>query len=518
MKRVVVVGGGISGLSAAYYVQTKAAASGVTIATTLLEASPRFGGKISTLRQDGFVIEGGPDSFLTQKPWALELCRELGLTDRLLATRESQARTSVLIGGRLVELPEGAVLGVPTRIAPFLRSPLISWSGKLRMGLDLVIPPRRERDDESLASFVRRRLGPEALDKIAEPLMAGIHVADPERLSLQATFPRFAELERSHGSLIRGLRRQGGASASGGRKVAKPSTTSAAATGSSGRRGEELRRSLASSPFLSFQEGMQELVGALLERLKPVSLLSGRRAVRLSWRDANPPIRSGSNASAYELLLDDGSAVTADAVVLATPADVAATLVSGFNPALATLLSCIRYVSTATISLGYRRADVLRPLDGFGFVVPRREKRRISACTCSSTKFDGRAPSDCVLLRAFVGGVRDEAIVDLDDEALVNAVRMDLEDTLRITGEPIVAEVFRWRKGIPQYDVGHLDRVAALDRLCSPGLFLAGAAYRGVGVPDCIRSGKEVAEKVVEYVTVTQNRSRAGAASVDGGC
>jgi oxygen-dependent protoporphyrinogen oxidase len=489
VRHIVVVGGGIAGLAAAYRIQSRAATSPIPVACTLIEDSPRLGGKITTRRRNGFVLEGGPDSFLSQKPWALDLCRELGLVERLIGTRETRARTSVLVGDRLVPLPDGAVLGVPVQLGPFLRSPLISWPGKLRMALDLVIPPRRRRGDESLADFIRRRLGAEALEKIAEPLMAGIHVADPEHLSIEATFPRLADLERLHGSLIRGLRRQSGA-------------------------GRAARQ--ASSPFLSFQTGMQELVDALAGRLNLVRLITGHRAVRVTWSDAgSPPDRQGGGLS-YQIVLDDGSTVQADAVVLATPAYISAELVATVNPPLASSLSQIRYVSTATVSLGYRQTDVGHPLDGFGFVVPRREGRRISACTCSSAKFDGRAPENYRLIRAFVGGARDEAIVDLDDEALIRAVRMDVEDILGITGEPVITELFRWRRGIPQYDVDHLERVAVLEERCTPGLFLAGAAYRGVGVPDCVHSGLDAAEKALQFVAAIQTRGRERVASTDG--
>ncbi len=504
MRRIVVVGGGITGLATAYYIQTKGAALAEPVTCTVIEGSPEFGGKIKTRRRDGFILEGGPDSFLAQKPWALDLCRELGLADRLIGTREAGARTSVLIGDQLMALPDGAVLGIPVRIVPFLRSPLISWPGKLRMALDLVIPPRRRRDDESLADFIRRRLGNEALEKIAEPLMAGIHVADPERLSIQATFPRLAELERTHGSLIRGLRGQssGGHTTRGSASAPTPRSAQDAVGLAAG--GAVARGRGVISPFLSFPNGMQELIDALLARLESVSLIAGRRARRIARRDAGPPFAPDGDVPLYRVVLDDGSTIEADAVVLATPAYVSAELVAELNPALAASLSRIHYLSTATVSLGYRRADVGHPLDGFGFVVPRRENRRISACTCSSTKFDGRAPSGYRLIRAFVGGARGEAIVDLDDDALINAVRMDVEDILGITGEPVITEVFRWRRGIPQYDVGHLERVAELDGRTTPGLFLAGAAYRGVGVPDCIHSGEEAAAKALHFAMSTQ--------------
>ncbi|MFQ5343769.1 MAG: protoporphyrinogen oxidase, partial [Anaerolineae bacterium] len=518
MKKVIVIGGGIAGLSTAYYLQKQAAEAGIPIDCTLIESAPRFGGKIATMRRDGFVIEGGPDSFLTQKPWALQLARELGLYDRLLGTNDDRRKVYVLSNGRLVELPDGVMLVVPTKIMPFVTSPLISWPGKLRMGLDLVIPPRRLNGDESLASFIRRRLGQEALDKIAEPLMAGIHVADPERLSLQATFPRFIDLEQKHGSLIRGMLRRKGERGKGkgekGEGEKEKREKGKRRRGEKGKREKEaghnrssnlqspmLRRGSAQvsnpqspiSMFMSLRGGLTELVDALVSHLDHrATLLAGRRVERIvSQPDAE---------SAYEMRLDDGGALEADAVVLATPAYVSANLVEALNPDLAAGLRQIRYVSTATVSLGFRESDLRRPLDGFGFVIPHSEKRRIAACTWTSTKFDHRAPGDHVLIRSFVGGAYDEHLVDLDDDAMTRMVRDELADIMGITAEPTTVEIFRWRKGNPQYDVGHLERVAALEATCDPGLFLAGSAYRGVGLPDCVKNGRETAEQLVEYL------------------
>ncbi|MFQ6059182.1 MAG: protoporphyrinogen oxidase [Anaerolineae bacterium] len=472
MTRVIIVGGGIAGLATAYYLQEGARAAGIRLEYILIESRPRFGGTIVTDRLDGFVIEGGPDCFLSQKPWALELCQQLGLADRLIGTNDERRKVYVLWQGRLHELPEGVMLIVPTRFAPFLRSSLLSLSGKLRMGLDLVIPPKRDDDDESLADFVRRRLGSEALEKIAEPLMAGIHVADPERLSLKATFPRFIELEKKHGSLIRGMLAQ---------------RRRAAARGPDGAR----RRW---SMFVSLRGGLTELVEALVGRLSAGSLMAGRRVVGLS--------RPLGGAAPYTVHLDDGTSLRADAVVLATPAYITAHLLEGLNPSLAGALRAIPYVSTATVSLGYKRADLIHPLDGFGFVVPKRENRKIMACTWTSAKFDGRAPHDHVLLRGFIGGTRAEHLVELDDEAMVRMVQEELRAIMGVTAEPVLARVYRWEKASPQYEVGHLERVAALEAMCAPhpGLFLTGSAYRGVGIPDCIHDGALTAERVLRFV------------------
>lgn len=467
MHRIIIVGGGIAGLATAYYLQKQAAATGIPLAYTLIESAPQFGGKIVTECLDGFVVEGGPDSFLTQKPWALQLCRELGLSERLLGTNDERRKVYVLTGDRLQALPEGVMLLVPTRLMPFLRSPLISLPGKLRMGLDLVIPPRREDSDESLATFVRRRLGQEALDKIAAPLMGGIYVADAERLSMRSTFPRFIALEQKHGSLIRGMLAQR-------RRITHVS-------------GDGRRPSI----FMTLRGGMGELVEKLVSRLEG-KLLAGRRVIGLSHRsEGTPP---------YQVQLDDGTTLPADAVVLATPAYAAADLIGPLNPDLAASLRAIRYVSTATVSLGYRRPDFTHPLDGFGFVVAKGESRRILACTWTSSKFNARAPADAVLLRAFVGGTQNGHLVDLDDSTMVQMLRDELQQIMGVAAEPILARVYRWKRANPQYDVGHLDRVTAIEGHCNPGLFLAGSAYRGVGVPDCIRAGRQTAEKVMAYL------------------
>jgi oxygen-dependent protoporphyrinogen oxidase len=467
--RVAIIGGGIAGLATAYYLQEGARQAGTPLSYTLIERAPSFGGKIVTHEGDGFVIEGGPDSFITQKPAALRLCRELGLEDRLLGTNDAQRKVYVLDGGRLRPLPDGVMLVVPTRFAPFALSPLISVAGKLRMGMDLFIPPRREDGDESLADFIRRRLGQEALDKIAEPLMAGIHVADAERLSLQATFPRFIQLEQKYGSLIKGMLTQKARRAAGDGNGA-------------GR--DKL------SLFMTLRGGLRELVEALVARLDG-DLLPGTGVSGLA-----------RTQEGYHLRLADGRMLQADAVILATPAFVTADLVEPMHAPLATELRAIRYVSTATLSLGFRRAEFEHPLDGFGFVVSSRDKSRLMACTWTSTKFNGRTPGEHVLLRAFVGGPRNERLVDLPDEELLGLVRGELREVMGVSAQPVVTRLYRWPGANPQYDVGHLERVDQLESMAAdlPGLYLTGSAYRGVGLPDCIQQGQNTAEAIIAQV------------------
>ena len=480
MTHVTIIGGGIAGLATAYYLQKKSREAGVDIHYTLIESAPCFGGKIATDIVDDFVIEGGPDSFITQKPWATQLCHDLGLVDQLIPTNDDHRNIFVLNKGKLVPFPGGYRLTVPTEFIPFAMSPLISPWGKLRMGMDLFIPPRREQGDESLANFIRRRLGTEALDKIAGPVMAGIYVADSERLSLHSTFPMFAEMEQKHGSLIKAMRAthkkhpslNGAGNSSGGQPPAVGGRPPAM--------------------FTSLRGGMQELVDTLVAQLEG-DLRSGCRVVALRYLSPG-----------FEVIFDSAHSqpLQTNAVVLAIPAYAAATLVEPIEPQLAALLAKVRYVSTATISLGYRRADISphHDLNGFGFMIPKKENRQILACTWSSTKFDHRAPPDSALIRLFVGGDNQEHLVDqMADEELMALAQAELATIMGIRAQPVIHRIFRWLKGNPQYDVGHLDRVSAMEQLATnvPGLYLTGSAFRGIGLPDCVKSALTTVERLM---------------------
>ncbi len=467
ISHVVIAGGGIAGLATAYAMRQAAGDHGLPVKVTLVERESRSGGKIVTDTPSGFVIEGGPDSFITQKPWALQLCHELGLAERLVGTNDAQRAVYVLRGGKLRRMPDGMLLIIPTRLLPFVTSDLISWPGKLRMGLDLFIKPRRDDSDESLASFIRRRLGQEALEVLAEPMMAGIHVSDAETLSLQATFPRFVDIERKYGSLTRGM-------------IAARRASAAHANGSGAAK---------TTMFMTLQGGLQELVSALERSISGEVRLNSGVAGR-------QPLPGGG----YRLTLEDGAALDADAVILATPAFVSAGLLRDLSPQLAARLDAIRYVSTATVSLGYDARDFGHPLDGFGFVVPRNEPSRLLACTWTSTKFPQRAAPGTVLLRVFVGGPHREELAEMDEDALIGLVRQELRSILGVSAVPQVARVYRWRRGNPQYDVGHLDRVTEIEGLCPPGLYLTGSAYRGVGIPDCVLQGRDTAREVALYL------------------
>ncbi len=473
MTQVAIVGGGIAGLATAYFLQAR----GLTD-YTLIESAPTLGGKITSAREQGFVIEGGPDSFITQKNSAIDLCRALGLGDQLIGTNDAARKVFVWSRGRLRPMPEGVMLIIPTKLMPFVRSSLISWPGKMRMGMDVLIPARRDDGDESLAHFVRRRLGSEALDRIAEPMIAGIYVADAENLSLKSTFPRFLDMEKKYGGLLRGIIAQ--------KRAPKPAST--------GSNGHSANGKSAPSMFMTLRGGLQELTDAITARLNPNALLLDRRVIKLK--------REGEK---YELRLSDDSRLSADAVVFATPAYATAELVYGIDPILAAKLWQIRYVSTATVSLGFNRAELNHSLEGFGFVVPRSEKRQIIACTWSSTKFDHRAPEGHALVRAFIGGAQAEHLAEQDDDALAEMARGELRAMMGITASPVITKVYRWHKANPQYEVGHQARVADIEQRAAehPGLYLAGAAYHGVGIPDCIQDGERVAADVLNRERVS---------------
>jgi oxygen-dependent protoporphyrinogen oxidase len=451
---VAVVGGGITGLAAAHALAT----AGVPF--TIFEAAPRWGGVIRTERADGFLLEAGPDALLAQKPDGIALCRELGLGERLVPTRPPRT-VYMLRRGRLHALPQG-VLGIPSRIGPFLRTRLFSWPGKLRMGLDLVIP-RGPGGDESIASFLRRRLGGEAVERLGQPLMAGIHSGDPERLSLAATFPRLAGIEARHRSLLRGFR-----------AAARAAPRAAPA--------EE------ASAFVTLQDGLGSLVDALVRTLPPEARRPATRLTALQPREGG-----------FALELAGGAARTASAVILAVPPPAAAAMVAGIDGELSRLLAEIRFVSTATVMLGYRRGDVAHALDGHGVLVPWSEGLRTTACTFVSSKFPDRAPEGHVLLRGFLGSARDERVLELGDDALAEIVRTEMGPVLGLGGAPVLVRVYRWPGATPQMEVGHLARVAGVEaRLAGiPGLHLAGAGLRTTGLPDCIADGRAAAARVL---------------------
>lgn len=462
--QVVIVGGGIAGLTAAYRLQALSRSTGAALRITLVEADNQLGGKLRTLRHGELLIEAGPDSFLAHKPAALALCEELGIGEQVINTRESGGGTFILRSGRLEPLPEGITMLVPTRFKPLLTSRLLSPLGKLRMGLELLVPARRDQGDESIGSFVRRRLGTEAFERMAQPLLSGIYSGDAEQLSILSTFPRLRETELRYGSLIRGMLAQ--------RRAAQPAARSGA------------RR----TPFLSLAGGMSDLIAALERQLGDVDIRLGTAAVGLEPLGEQP----------YQVRLADGTLLPADAVLLAIPAYASAALLGEVDAELARVLHEIPYVSSATVMLAYRRAEVEAAGAGRGFVIPHAEQRELTAITWVTNKFPGRAPDDIALVRGFVGRAGRQQVLELSDDEIVQVVRRELREITGLSAEPVGTVVHRWFQAMPQYVVGHSARLADIDRKLRhlPGLYLLGAAYRGVGIPDCIQSGQQAAEQV----------------------
>jgi protoporphyrinogen/coproporphyrinogen III oxidase len=474
-RRIAVIGGGISGLAAAHALVERSAESSRAPQVLLLEQGSRPGGVISTHRRDRFLLEGGPDSFISEKPEAVQLAQRIGLADHLIGTTEAHRRSFIVRDGRLRPVPEGFHLLAPSRLWPFITTGIFSWRGKARMALDLVLPRRaggaNGQTEESLAQFVRRRLGREALERMAQPMVGGIYTADPERLSLRATMPRFLEMERKHRSLIRAMM-----------KRRQDESAEGAPEGTSGAR---------YSLFLSFDEGMQMLVDGIVARLPPES-------IRLNTMVESLVLDRETAEWKIEVSAADET-IRADAVCLALPAYTAAHLLRDADAQLAAELEAIPYASTATINLAWKRTDIAHPLDGFGFVVPLVERRSLLACTFSHVKFKGRAPEGYALLRAFVGGALQPEMFELDEVEMTARVTADLRALLGIEKPPLFAFVEKWPRSMAQYHLGHLETVERIMKRVRalPGLHLAGNAYGGAGLPDCIRSGETAADAIL---------------------
>jgi protoporphyrinogen/coproporphyrinogen III oxidase len=451
---VIVVGGGIAGLAAAYELSL----SGVPC--TVLERAPRAGGVIVSEEIDGFTIDGGADSLLVHKPAGIGLCREIGLGDRLVPTKPPRV-AYIQRAGKLHALPAASVLGIPTRVGPFVTSSLFSWPGKLRMGAELFIPPRRKDDDadESIGAFITRRFGREAATYLAEPLLAGIHAGDVDRLSVRALFPQFVEAERADGSLLRAFRR----------RATRPHEDGA---------------------FRSLPGGLSEMIDALVRALPPGSVRTGTIVTGL---------RAGGS-SGFVLDTGGGEPIDARAVILATPAFVTSGLTRHYDAELSRLCGEIPYASSAAVVLAFARDAVGHPLNGSGFVVPRVEGTGILAASWLSSKWAHRAPDDRVLLRAFAGGARDPQALERSDRELVAQSLGALTPLLGIRGQPLLSRVYRWERANAQHEVGHLSRMAAIERVLGrlPGLYLTGSGFRGVGIPDCVSDGRNTARTLSE--------------------
>ncbi len=481
MKKITIVGGGITGLSAAFYLHQELQKQSIEAEITVSEASDTFGGRIHTREREGFIFEKGPDSFLARKMAIIDLVRDLGIEEELVGTNPAKKKNYIMHRNHLYTMPEGMVMGIPSKIKPFIASDLISISGKMRAMLDFFKPARKAKGDESLGHFMERRLGKEVLYRVAEPLLSGIYAGDTYRLSIQATFPQFAQMEREHGSLIRA--------------TMKSSQKQKAAQGqgkgpSQGLPG--IPPAAGKSMFISFRKGLKTLINKLTDTLTEsnVKLRPNRKLISLTQR-------ADADGKGYLLTYEDGMVEYSDAVILTLPTPHAAQLFGALP--IARQLSQIEYVSVANIVLAYRRSEVNYPFDGSGFVVPRGENRFITACTWTSEKWLHSSPRDYVLLRCYIGRAGQEEWKGMSEEEIIRRVRKDIYETMGFDNEPLFTEVTKLYDSMPQYDVGHLDRVAEIRselHKVMPHVWITGAAFHGVGVPDCIRQGKEMANQV----------------------
>ena len=459
-QRIGIIGGGITGLAAAHRLIELDTSADVT----LLEASDRMGGVLRTERRDGFLIESSADNFITNVPWGVDLCRRVGLGEQLISTNPAHRRVMVVCRGKLQYIPDGFLLMAPSRLGPILKTPILSPLGKARLLAEPLVESRSERSDESLASFCRRRLGRETFERLIQPLISGIYTADPEKLSMMATMPRFVEMERQHGSL-------------------------AAAMLSAGSRGEGDTASSGArySLFVAPRDGMQSLVEALVAKLPESTLRTNWPVGSIHRSGRQWDVRSASHET-----------LSFDRLIVATRSSQAAELLANVDQPLADDLAKIPYAGCSVVVTAYRREQIAHHLEAFGVVVPAIEKRRILAISFSSNKYAGRAPDDCVLIRVFIGGACQPALNDLPDEQLKQITAEELRELLGARGEPLFAEVRRWGGAMAQYHVGHPQLVDGIEQRAAAiaGLELAGGAYRGVGVPNCIHSGEQAAERI----------------------
>jgi len=462
MTRIAIVGGGISGLSAAFELEQRRQA-GAEVEYTLYESSPRLGGVLRTESIDGSVVEAGPDSFVTEKPWAADLCRAVGLDDQLVGSNDGDRKTYILTRGRLVKLPDGLMFLIPTKILPTGLSPLWSWRTKLRMTEELLRPPRPVDHDESVAAFLERHYGPEMVERLADPLLSGVYGGEAASLSIRAVLPRFAEMERTHGSLGRAML------AFGKQRKANP-------------------RHSAAPLFTTLKKGMQQLAETVVSKLMGSALLTDTpvQAVQHQPEPGGWLVSAGLSSDHF------------DKVIVALPAPAAANVLRIASPELSTELAGIQYTSSIIVGLGYD-APVRHSLPpGFGFLVPRSEGKRLLAATFVHNKFPHRAPDDRALLRCFLAGRNADSAWRYSDDEIIGMVRNELQQILGLRAEPLFARVYRWKSAMAQYGVGHLERLERIETLRQklPGLALAGNAFRGIGVPDCVRSGREAALKL----------------------
>jgi protoporphyrinogen/coproporphyrinogen III oxidase len=462
MTRIAIVGGGISGLAAAFELE-QLRRGGRDVAYLLYERSPRLGGVLRTEHIDGCVVEAGPDSFVSEKPWAADFSRALGLGDQLIGSNDAERKTYILTHGRLVEMPDGLMFMVPTKILPTGFSPLFSWKTKLRMLRELYHPPRSVGHDESVAAFVERHYGTEMVDRLADPLLSGVYGGEAANLSVRAVLPRFAEMERTHGSLGRAML--------------------------AARRKVKTARNSSPPLFTSLKNGMQSLAETAVAQLTPACLVTNATVQAIQPQAGGWTVSAGIKSDQF------------DRVIVALPARATGEILQIPRPELAAELAAIPYSSSITVGLGYDREvrDSLPP--GFGFLIPRSEGKRLLAATFVHNKFPHRAPDDRALLRCFFAGSNADDVWSLGDDQIIGIVRNELQQILGLEADPLFARVYKWKSAMAQYGVGHLERLERIERLRQqlPGLALAGNGYRGIGVPDCVRSGRDAARGLTQW-------------------
>ncbi|WP_156431355.1 protoporphyrinogen oxidase [Bacillus sp. FJAT-29814] len=465
-QKVIIIGGGAAGMTAAYYLQKEIKEKHLPIEIKLIEASHRLGGKMQTVVKDGFTIERGPDSFLARKTSIIRLAKEVGMDDQLVPN--STGKSYVLVNEKLYPMPGGSIMGIPTQVGPFITTGLFSIPGKLRAAADFILPRSESGKDQSLGKFFRRRLGDEVVENLIEPLLSGIYAGDIDQMSLMATFPQFYEVEQKHRSLILGM------------KKATPSQPKQPAVKEKSNKGA----------FLTFKTGLQSFAEAIEAKLDSQSILKGHRVENITKMNGK-----------YEVYLNNGEILEADGIIAATPHQITQSMFSKygfFEP-----LKSVPSTSVATVALAFPKEAIKQDIDGTGFVVSRNSDYSITACTWTHKKWEHSTPEGKALLRCYVGRAGDETIVDLSDDQIIKIVLDDLNKTMDITMNPEFAIVSRWKNAMPQYTVGHKQRMAEILEAMNrelPGVFLAGASYGGVGVPDCIDQGEAAVKAVLDYL------------------
>src|SRR6266568_2362678 len=459
--RIAIIGGGISGLSAAYYLEEERAA-GAPVEYSLFESSDRLGGVMFSDKVGDCVVEGGPDSFLTEKPWANQLCAELGIADDLIGSNDSQRITYILVKWRLIPMPDGLMFMVPTKLIPTALTRLFSWGTKFKMLGELLHPPRPVGKDETVAQMVERHFGSEVVDRLADPLLSGVYGGDAASLSVRAVLPKFVEMEENYGSLCRAM-------LAGRKKMAA------------------MQKAKGYSPkplFSSLKGGMQQMIDAIVARLNPQSIRTSTEVGQLTQKDGG-----------WELITPRGPEHF-DSVIFATPARIASKMLAAIDAQLSEDLGKVEYSSSVTVTLGYEREQLKKCPPGFGFLIPRSEGTRMLATTFVHTKFPFRAPDNKALVRCFLGGANDQGVLKLSDEEITAVVRKELKQIAGLEADPWFVKVYRWDRSMAQYTPGHLERIERIGATLKQmqNLSIAGNFYKGIGVPDCIRTGKEAAQ------------------------